>query len=623
MTSSAARPPTLPARSLAIAAQGLILLVVWLLVHAYLGITHDATIYSMQALAHLRPDLWAGDIYLRYGSQDQYTLFPRLYALAIGSLGLDRAAAVLTLLSQAAFFAVAWLFARRIAPPRIAALALLLLLITPGAYGAQGIFHIAEDFATPRLAAEALVLASLLAMLDGRRGLAMALCAAAALLHPLMAMAGIVVMLWLWIGMPRPRLAIGLATLGLAALLVFGMFARGTALYYDDEWHAMLVAHASYLFLERWSVAEWTTAALPLCTLAIAAKITPAGRLRNLMLAALGTELCGLLLAMIGGDWLRLTCVVQGQAWRWIWLGAVLATMILPSLTQSLWHRGLRGRVTLGLLFSAYLVQGEELLPLILLAAATANATFDYGTDHLSARSRYALNTGLALLLGICLASNIGDTLVSVRATEDLAGNALAAVRQLLHSESAALALCLAIYYCGSKWRSSAVFLCSVIVAASSVTALLLPGSAAAWTSAAYPQEIFDAFAPWRAHIPPGAEVLNLSDPLGEWMTLQRPNYLSRFQAISAVFSRSAAMALKQRSDELSAYLAAEHTTILNKAQPEPIEPISLADLCAASRVRYVATHQDLHAPWLGLPAAIRPPYRGLRLYSCASPVPW
>src|ERR1700722_17444613 len=93
-----------------------------MLLQPYLGVANDAIFYTMQGLAHLRPELYGNDIYLKFGSQDQYTVFGPMYAAAIRLLGIDHAAALLTLVSQAAFLLAAWQLARRLTPARPALL---------------------------------------------------------------------------------------------------------------------------------------------------------------------------------------------------------------------------------------------------------------------------------------------------------------------------------------------------------------------------------------------------------------------------------------------------------------------------------------------------------------------
>ena len=137
-------------RMLAMIAMGSFALAVWLLQHPYTGIRHDSTLYTLFALAKLHPDTLGGDIFLRFGSQDKYTAFTPLYALAIVSLGLEHAAAFLTFASQAALLVYAWLLARRFMSPPMATLGVALLAVMPGEYGPGDMFHLMEGFLTPR-----------------------------------------------------------------------------------------------------------------------------------------------------------------------------------------------------------------------------------------------------------------------------------------------------------------------------------------------------------------------------------------------------------------------------------------------------------------------------------------
>ena len=58
----------------------------YLFLHPYQGLIHDARLYTLQALNHLHPDLYSNDVFLKYGSQDSYTLFTPVYA--VGSAGI-------------------------------------------------------------------------------------------------------------------------------------------------------------------------------------------------------------------------------------------------------------------------------------------------------------------------------------------------------------------------------------------------------------------------------------------------------------------------------------------------------------------------------------------------------
>lgn len=56
----------------------------WLVVlMPYGGMAHDAQGYAVEALVKLKPELYASDIFLQYRSQEEFTIFPGLYAVLI------------------------------------------------------------------------------------------------------------------------------------------------------------------------------------------------------------------------------------------------------------------------------------------------------------------------------------------------------------------------------------------------------------------------------------------------------------------------------------------------------------------------------------------------------------
>src|SRR5260370_14781727 len=89
---------------------GLLGIATWALSHSYRGIFHDAGLYTLQALARLHPDSLPEDVFLKFGSQDGFTIFGPIYAAASRLLGVDLAATTLTLVLQWALLAAAWMF---------------------------------------------------------------------------------------------------------------------------------------------------------------------------------------------------------------------------------------------------------------------------------------------------------------------------------------------------------------------------------------------------------------------------------------------------------------------------------------------------------------------------------
>ncbi len=183
LLSSAARAPS----AVWVGGYLLVVLAIWSLVGRYQGIVHDGVVYALQAAAKLRPDSLAGDVFLRFQSQDQFTVFSRIYAVALEHLGVDLAASGLTLLLLCCWIVVAWALASKLQNARLALLSVSLLLFIPGIYSAKEVFRYAEPFLTARSAAEVAALAALLSLLYSRQLLAIMLILLAMLAHPLMA----------------------------------------------------------------------------------------------------------------------------------------------------------------------------------------------------------------------------------------------------------------------------------------------------------------------------------------------------------------------------------------------------------------------------------------------------
>src|ERR1700693_4837991 len=116
---------------------GLLGIATWALSHSYRGIFHDAGLYTLQALAHLHPDSLQEDVFLKFGSQDGFTIFSPVYAAASRLLGVEFAAATLTLLLQWALLAGAWILARAVMPLSMTMFGMAVLIAVPGEYGSD------------------------------------------------------------------------------------------------------------------------------------------------------------------------------------------------------------------------------------------------------------------------------------------------------------------------------------------------------------------------------------------------------------------------------------------------------------------------------------------------------
>jgi hypothetical protein len=307
------------------------LLGLWVGRHPYLGIIHDARLYTFQALHKLHPAELDPDIYFKYGSQDSLTVFSRLYAPLIGAFGIAAAHLLAALAGQLVWIiGLVWLLTALFNDRRALLAALAAVFALPYYYGGQGVFSYAEAFATPRIFAEALILAAFGFALRHRIVLASLLFLAAAAIHPIMAATGIGVLL-VYLCLSYPLLWI-LAAIGGSGALVLtvshvGPFAR-LAQSYDPQWLAIVRSATPYLFLNGWSGTDWTalasSVALGTAGISVATK-----RERKLILAVLLLALGGLALTAFGADIAHNVLFVSLQPWRALWLLTLTAHLAL------------------------------------------------------------------------------------------------------------------------------------------------------------------------------------------------------------------------------------------------------------------------------------------------------
>lgn len=587
----------------------------WLLSHGYQGIFHDGYLYALQALARIHPEL-AADVFLKFGSQDQFSIFSPLYAFAVRNMGLENAAAALTLLFQLAFLAGAWALARTLTASSGALLGVCVLIAIPGTYGADRVFSCMETFLTPRMAAEALALAGLGAALASRYRLAAAFIIVAALVHPIMAAAAIVCLWVLYLGIPRPRWALAalvIALLGYAApALIVGGDTWGR---FDPRWFALVQARSPYLFVTNWSVEDWAPLCVTLATLTIGVAVPADMRSRRFVLAVLITVVLGFGLTWVACDWLHLILPTQVQPWRWQWLGTAVAALLLPTILQSRWRLGIAGRTSALLLIAAWIFASN---PFAMVAAAASTAALLFMGKLKPHEARHMV-WGSWALLALAGAWRIGSNLefTDVHYLDLQAPLWVRRAMSFAHDGTVPVALVgLTWYLAGSRRRLAGLL--AVAAAAMALIVALVPEAWAMWTATSYSRQTIAAFAPLRDKIPPGADVFWPESPAAAWALLDVPSYLSVTQTSGLVFSRAGAVELDRRAFALESAIspgsfmnwdtAAEHMNLSRE---------QLARVCATGEFNFLVTHLDLGVqPVVDVPTG-RPP-RSLHLYRCA-----
>jgi hypothetical protein len=608
-TSSAAATPS----RIGVGVLLLLCLATWAVSHSYEGLFHDARLYTLQALSHLHPGSLNQDVFLKYGSQDRFTLFSPVYAAASRLLGIDHGAAALTLLSQAALLAGAYALARTVLSTSMALAGVAVLVAIPGEYGAHRIFTCIEAFLTPRMAAEALVLAALAAALTSRRILAAALMVTAGMMHPVMAATGVAALFFAFVAVPRPRLTVALAVAGIAVLiaLAFVTFSR-----FDDTWLTLIDRRSPYLFLAHWHLDDWAGVAVCLSTLLLGnrALLHPPARIVAASIAL--TVVCGLAITLIACDLLHLVLFTQAQPWRWQWLGVVVAALLLPNTLLALWARDLAGRTAALLLIAAWIF-GSNVNGLF---AAVAALFVLAVMNRLKPGEARLMSYGAVGLLFIAILWRVATNLEFTDAMymEPTLPWWYRKTVSFAHDGCAAMAIVALAWTLAHRPRGSGVLL-AIGGLTLALCAALLPQIWKNWTELEYPASLIARYSSLREHIPSNADVFWPDSPLSVWILLDRPSYISVTQTSGMVFSRPSAIELERRANALRAALPP--ATFMNWSAGGSmlaLDKFQLSAVCDSGAVTFLVTSADLGREPDAFVAAIKgPASKKVRLYRC------
>ncbi len=314
------------------------------LANPYRGLYHDSCLYGVQVMERIHPGSFAGDLYLRYGSQDRYSLFTPLVAPLVHLFGLHAAFFCVYLASKAMLFWGLVRLIRVLISNNVALiLALIHLAIVPVAFGGNDIFHVNESFLTPRLASCAFVLLAMERMLAGRMVIALGLLLGSLLLHPLMAVGGIVPV-GLWWGArycTRRQLAwLSLSAVAFAALVI-GIEPLGNRLFghMDEVWRTINFEICAFICPALWEWDDWVRIGLECAFVVWAACQCPDRRLAMFWSAVLGSAVIGLIgsLIAVNSNYLLL---IQASPYRTLWLLELLAIPAGYEMAAQLWRCG-------------------------------------------------------------------------------------------------------------------------------------------------------------------------------------------------------------------------------------------------------------------------------------------
>jgi hypothetical protein len=583
----------------------LALIALWLVLHGYHGITGDGQIYAFQALARLHPEITA-DLFLQNTSQDRFTLFSTLYASCVGWLGLENASRLLFLAFTAGFLAAAWFVARSITGRDAAWMAVALLLVMPGIYGAFNVFQVFDPFLTARLPAEALIMTALAFHVGGKPLLGFLMAVAAMAIHPLMALPGLIFLICM-------RLPIRVSVLGaiggVLATLVIGVVAVNlpeslqAMILMDPAWLDVVRERSQFLFLHLWSMRDWDINVQPFISLAFTGMVVKDERWRKLCAAAALVGAAGLAVAFIGGVTGPVAMVVQGQGWRWVWIAIVVGALLVPVTALQAWRDEACGRLCVVLLISGWT------LPVIGGTACTALALFFWSIRARVGASPAAYHRWLYLSI---VAAAVGWISLKYWNLPPSATNPSgiasfgAQSPKMFGLKIAAITFILLVWWGtrAGRARWMPMLLCALSFALSISAFPSAFKQSRKLGSAADMQEFTD----WRNAIPPtGAVLVAPPRDVGAfvWFTLGRPNYLSLDQSSGVVFSRKTALEVRRRSAVLeplmdpnwkilSGLRAASGRSHKSEAATRPLTSSILRQICTDPQLGFVISPEQV-----------------------------
>ena len=527
--------PVLPVSLLAVA--------LWWLAAPYAGIQHDALYYAGDALRRVNGAALQGDLFFHRHSQGDFSVLGLAYALLIDAVGLDTAAFCMSLAGRVAWLAALASLCIALAPKPLRWWLFILALCLPRTYGPLSLLHTAEPFATPRVWAEAAVLAALALWLLQRRLASTLLALVATALHPLMALPSLTVLILA--GSPRVRRAATLMACAAGVAAWCWQIEPMPRLFqqFDDEWWAVVQGRNPMILWGSWTLGQAAHALLALLLLGDTVRQSERGSaLRRLALALLAVTVASLALWAWASAY-RNVLILQIQPWRVLWLLHLMAPLVWLAVSC---RGAFPAATTLALLALAWLASSWAAV-LIGTFALWVHARPDDWLHRLAARR--GLLCAVAALLIIELAHSAGPLIALGAAGFADARTALQI--SAFATEPVFVALVLGLAW--ALWQTVAPLrpLLPVLATTACLAALAVWSS---WMWMARPDAGDRHLAhAMRSSVPARDTVWSELGVANTWLHLQRASYASESQGAGAQFDRDAALTLRRRLDRLRA----------------------------------------------------------------------
>jgi hypothetical protein len=354
---------------------------------------------------------------------------------------------------------------------------------------------------------------------------------------------------------------------------------------------------SQFLFLQLWSIHDWDVNAQPFIYLGFTAIAVADERIRKLCVAGALVGATGLAVAFIGSLFGPVALLVQGQAWRWVWISVFIGAAIVPFTALQVWRDEKCGPLCALLLVSGWTLPGVDGT-----ACVTLALIFWSTRAHISSRLTTYFRWASAAIGAAVVVWTLTKCWTIVSAPTAPSGHASLGVVQIQNMFALRIPAVLlgALVWWGiraSRTTRVPMFL-SAMLAAFSI--LIFPTAFKQPRTLAAAADIHE-FADWANVIPPTSTVL-VAPPhdVGAfvWFTLARPNYLALDQSAGVVFSRTTALEVRRRSEvllplmdpswKILTSLRAKSSGGRNNEATRPLTSKNLIQVCADPQLGFV-----------------------------------
>ncbi|MFO0867183.1 MAG: hypothetical protein U0744_21515 [Gemmataceae bacterium] len=295
----------------------------------YLGIYHDARLYSGQVLSHLHPEIYGRDLFFRFGSQDAFSIFSTIMRPLVAWLGVSTAFWIGYAVATSMFVGGALRLTRRLLPdePIAAMFAGLATVMVPLSYCGLRAMTVHEQFLTSRLMGTALAIWGLSYAIEARWKTAVLWMFAALFVHPLMAVGGWLTLIACWIQVRFGGKTLAWMLVGSIAFsaMLFAMPSVASRFLktVDPVWEDAILRSSWYQYPSRWWWSDWANLGISGLLLLLALLRMPASPQRS-FLTAVGLVSVLALVGTLLANALPYALLKQGQPYRALWIIALL-----------------------------------------------------------------------------------------------------------------------------------------------------------------------------------------------------------------------------------------------------------------------------------------------------------